>query len=97
VRRKLCTYIVSKVTKLYFMTLDYLQPLMAQSVVKETPRGTRRYFPIQAKQKRGWKWLYQAFFIIYGREAKDNAQVGYAILESITNLHRAICNSVSVM
>lgn len=62
------------------MTLDYLQPLMAQSVVKETPRGTRRYFPIQAKQKRGWKWLYQAFFIIYGREPKERAEIGYAIL-----------------
>lgn len=53
---------------------------MAQSVVKDTPRGTRRYFPIQAKQKRGWKWLYQAFFIIYGREPKERAEVGYAIL-----------------
>lgn len=62
------------------MMTDYLQPLMAQSVVKDTPRGTRRYFPIQAKQKRGWKWLYQAFFIIYGREPKERAEVGYAIL-----------------
>lgn len=62
------------------MNLDYLQPLMAQSVVKDTERGQRRYFPIQAKRKRGWKWLYQAFYIIYGKEAKDNSQVGYAIL-----------------
>jgi hypothetical protein len=62
------------------MNLDYLQPLMAQSVVKDSPRGTRRYFPIQAKQKRGWKWLYEAFYIIYGRQAKDNAEVGYAIM-----------------
>ena len=62
------------------MSIDYLKPLMSSSVVKETPRGTRRYFPIQAKRKRGWKWLYQAFYIIYGREAKENAEVGYAIL-----------------
>lgn len=62
------------------MNLDYLQPLMAQSVVKDTERGRRRYFPIQAKRKRGWKWLYQAFYIIYGREPKEQAEVGYAIL-----------------
>jgi hypothetical protein len=62
------------------MNLDYLQPLMAQSVVKDSPRGTRRYFPIQAKQKRGWKWLYEAFYIIYGKQAKDNFEVGCAIL-----------------
>ena len=62
------------------MTLDYLQPLMAQSVVKDTPRGTRRYFPISAKRKYGWRWLNQAFFIIYGREPKERAEVGYVIL-----------------
>jgi hypothetical protein len=62
------------------MSLDYLKPFMTQSVVKQTVRGTRRYFPITAKRKRGWKWLYQTFFIIYGREPKERAEVGFAIL-----------------
>lgn len=62
------------------MIPQYLQPMVAESVVKQHSRGMRRYFPIQAKTRRGWKYLYEAFYIIYGRQAKDNGEVGYAIL-----------------
>jgi hypothetical protein len=62
------------------MIPEYLQPLLPNSIVKEHKRGTRRYFPIQSKRKRGWKYLKEAFYIIYGREPKDNSEIGFAIL-----------------
>lgn len=62
------------------MIPNYLKPLVPQSIVKEHKRGTRRYFPITAKYRKGWKYLYEAFYIIYGKQPKDRAEVGYAIL-----------------
>ena len=62
------------------MIPNYLRPMLSQSVVKEHKRGTRRYFPINSKIRRGWKYLYETFYIIYGRQPKDNAEVGFAIL-----------------
>lgn len=59
---------------------EYLKPLMADSVVKMHSRGMRRYFPLSAKTRRGWKYLHQAFYVIYGRQPVDNAEVGFAIL-----------------
>ncbi len=59
---------------------DYLIPLLPQSIVKDFSRGKRRYFPITAKRKSGWKYLREAFYIIYGRYAIDNAEIGFAIL-----------------
>jgi len=62
------------------MIPNYLLPLVSQSIVKEHNRGTRRYFPISAKRRKGWNYLYQAFFIIYGRQPKNKFEVGCAIL-----------------
>jgi hypothetical protein len=62
------------------MTTEYLLPLKDQSILKESKRGLRRYFPINAKRRRGWGYLYEAFYIIYGRQPIDNAEVGFAIL-----------------
>jgi len=62
------------------MVPSYLQELVPQSVVKQHKRGLRRYFPIQSKTRRGWKYLHEAFYIIYGKQPKDNAEVGGAIL-----------------
>ena len=62
------------------MIPTYLLPLLSESVVRQHERGERRYFPIASKRRRGWKYLYEAFYIIYGRNAKDNAEVGFAIL-----------------
>jgi len=62
------------------MTPNYLLPLIDSSVIKMHSRGMRRYFPIPAKRRRGWNYLNQAFFIIYGRQPKDNFEVGCAIL-----------------
>jgi hypothetical protein len=62
------------------MIPTFLQPLVSESVVKQHSRGLRRYFPITAKSRKGWKYLYEAFYIIYGRQAKDNGEVGWAIL-----------------
>ena len=62
------------------MIPQYLQEFVPQSVVRQHSRGLRRYFPIPAKRKRGWNYLNQAFYIIYGRQPKDNAEVGFAIL-----------------
>ena len=54
--------------------------MLSESVVKQHSRGERRYFPITAKRRKGWKYLYETFYIIYGRQAKDNSEVGFAIL-----------------
>jgi len=62
------------------MIPKYLQPMLPQSIVKQHERGMRRYFPITAKRRRGWKYLRQAFYIIYGRQPKENAEIGFAIL-----------------
>jgi hypothetical protein len=62
------------------MIPEYLQEMIPQSVVKQHSRGLRRYFPILAKNRRGWNYLYQAFYIIYGREPKDRTEIGFAIL-----------------
>jgi hypothetical protein len=62
------------------MTPDYLQSLLPQSIIKQHSRGTRRYFPIQSKTRKGWKYLYETFYIIYGRQPLDNSEVGFAIL-----------------
>lgn len=62
------------------MIPTYLQPMISQSVVKQHTRGMRRYFPITAKRRNGWNYLYQAFYIIYGRMPKDRAELGFAIL-----------------
>ena len=62
------------------MIPDYLKPLLPQSMLLENERGLRRYFPLTSKTKRGWKWLYQTFYIIYGRDAKDKAEVVFAII-----------------
>jgi hypothetical protein len=68
------------------MTPQYLQELLPQSIVKEHKRGMRRYFPIQSKRKRGWKYLHETFYIIYGRQPIDNSEVGFAILhQSLDN------------
>lgn len=60
--------------------IKFLDDKLAESVVRQHERGLRRYFPITAKSRRGWKWLYEAYHIIYGVKPKDNGQVGYAIL-----------------
>ena len=65
----------------------YLQPLVPQSVVKQHERGMRRYFPIKAKRRRGWVYLYQAFYIIYGRQPKCREEVGFAILSQSLDLY----------
>jgi hypothetical protein len=62
------------------MIPNYLLQLVPQSVVKQHSRGLRRYFPIQSKRKRGWKYLYETFYIIFGRQPIDNSEVGFAIL-----------------
>ena len=62
------------------MIPNYLQELVPQSVVKQHSRGLRRYFPITAKRRRGWKYIYQTFYILYGRMPKDNFEAGCAIL-----------------
>jgi|LakMenE18May11ns_1017448.scaffolds.fasta_scaffold7824902_1 hypothetical protein len=62
------------------MIPEYLKPLIPQSIVKEHSRGTRRYFPILAKRRKGWNYIYQTFYIIYGRMPKDNFEAGCAIL-----------------
>ncbi len=62
------------------MIPEYLQKMLPQSVVKQHSRGLRRYFPITAKRKKGWNYLNETFFIIYGRQPKDNFEVGCAIL-----------------
>ena len=59
---------------------DYLIPLLSTSVVKDFKRGQRRYFPINAKRMSGWKYLAEAFYIIYGRQPIDRAEIGFAIL-----------------
>jgi hypothetical protein len=64
------------------MIPNYLTPLLKDSIVKKHKRGTRRYFPLKAKTKRGWKYLYEAFYIIYGREAKEKTEIGMAILSN---------------
>ena len=62
------------------MIPKYLKPLVPNSVVKQHNRGLRRYFPITAKRRTGWNYLYQTFYIIYGRQPKDRAELGFAIL-----------------
>lgn len=62
------------------MIPQYLQKLLPQSIVKQHERGTRRYFPLTAKRKSGWKWIYETFYILYGRLPKDKAEAGFAIL-----------------
>jgi hypothetical protein len=62
------------------MIPEYLQEMLPESVVKQHSRGIRRYFPIQSKTKRGWKYLHETFYIIYGRQPLDNSEVGFAIL-----------------
>ena len=62
------------------MIPTYLILLIPQSVIKDFSRGQRRYFPIQSKRRNGWKYLREAFYIIYGRQPKDNAEIGFAIL-----------------
>lgn len=54
--------------------------MLPQSIVKQHSRGLRRYFPINAKHRKGWNYLNQAFYIIYGRLPQDNSEVGFAIL-----------------
>jgi len=66
--------------KLIIMIPQYLQSSISESVVKQHSRGMRRYFPIKSKSRRGWKYLYEAFYIIYGRQPKENAEIGFAIL-----------------
>lgn len=61
-------------------TPEHLIELFPQSVLREHERGMRRYFPITAKRRTGWKYLYEAFYIIYGRNPKDNGEVGVAII-----------------
>ena len=51
------------------MKYPHLAPLMESSIVKETPRGTRRFFPI-GKIRKG-KWLHKAYHIIYGKYPSD--------------------------
>ena len=53
------------------------------SIIKEHSRGTRRYFPLEAKTRNGWKWLFEAFTIIYGRNPKDRGEIGMAILNGL--------------
>ena len=62
------------------MIPEYLLPLLPQSVLREHERGIRRYFPIESKRRRGWKYLYEAYYIIYGKHPKDDFAVGCAIL-----------------
>jgi len=62
------------------MTPEHLKNRLPQSLLKEHERGIRRYFPIEAKNRRGWKWINQAFFIIYGRQPEGNSEAGFAIL-----------------
>ena len=62
------------------MIPEHLQSRISSSVVRQHKRGTRRYFPIDAKIRRGWKYLYEAFYIIYGRQPVDRSEVGFAIL-----------------
>lgn len=61
--------------------IEFLESRLSSSVVKQHERGMRRYFPITAKSKRGWKWIYEAYKIIYGVEARDNFEVGNAMLQ----------------
>ena len=60
--------------------IDLLEKKMDQSLIRPFKRGVRRYFPITALDKHGWKYLFEAFEIIYGRQAKDRGEVGMAIL-----------------
>jgi hypothetical protein len=62
------------------MIPEYLLPLLSESVVRQHARGPRRYFPIKSKRRHGWKYLNEAFYIIYGRKPSDNSEVGFAIL-----------------
>lgn len=62
------------------MDTTYLDRIMSTSVVRQHSRGQRRYFPITAKRRRGWNYLYQAFQIIYCRQPVDRAEIGFAIL-----------------
>lgn len=62
------------------MIPEYLTNLIPQSVVKQHERGLRRYFPIKSTEIEGWEYLKEAFFIIYGRNAIDNSEIGFAIL-----------------
>lgn len=55
-----------------------LEDRMGESVLKDFVRGRRRYFPLSANTK--GEGLEEAFFIIFGRPAKDDYEVGLAIL-----------------
>jgi len=61
-------------------TPQHLIESFPQSVLREHERGMRRYFPISSKSRRGWKWLKETFYIIYGRNPIDNTEVGFAVL-----------------
>jgi hypothetical protein len=61
------------------MAAQHLQPLMADSILRQHERGLRRYFPLKAKSRKGLKYLREAFFIVYGREPKSNEDIFQAM------------------
>lgn len=62
--------------------MKHLDNIMNTSILKQSERGVRRYFPIEGKHRKGWKYLSQAFFIIFGHYPKDKGEIGKAIMFS---------------
>ena len=60
--------------------IKHLEPLLSSSIIKEFKRGIRRYFPISSTKTDDWKYLEEAFFIIYGRKPKNDSEISFAIL-----------------
>lgn len=53
-----------------------LKDRMNESILKDFVRGRRRYFPLSANTKAGG--FQEAFFILFGRPAKDDDEIGFA-------------------
>lgn len=59
----------------------HLKGRMSSSIIKETERGTRRYFPLIAKKYKLSKLaLKEAYTIIFGSRPEDDIAISNAIL-----------------
>jgi hypothetical protein len=69
-------------TLIVMAQFSHLKDRMKDSIVKDFVRGRRRYFPLTntgTDPDSQWKRFIEAFFIIFGREPKNDGEIGIAI------------------
>jgi hypothetical protein len=51
---------------------EHLRPIFHDSRVRQTDRGIRRYFPLKAKTREGWDYIYEVFYMVYGKPINND-------------------------